>query len=68
MMKLTQIEVAVWATPNGRHTLIKRCYTNPGMEHIVRLNPDKVVTSLYKGSMHHSSFKFGIHHLTKPSP
>jgi len=62
-MKLTQIRV--WNQPDGRYTNLTRYYTDPYIEHIVLLYPDKVVTSLYKDSILHP-LKPGIQHLTRP--
>jgi len=62
-MKLTEIDF--WATPDGHHTLIKRYYTNPAVEHVVLLYPDKVITCLLKGNNHHP-IKPGIHHRVRP--
>jgi len=62
-MKLTRI--LVWAAPNGHQTFLTRSYTNPDIEHIVWLYPNKVVTYTYKDNMN-NSFKPGIHLLTRP--
>mgnify|MGYP000532150713 CR=1 FL=1 len=63
MMKLTQIEA--WATPDGRHTRLRRYYDNPGMKHIVALHPHKVVTYLDNDDTP-QAFKAGIHHRIRP--
>jgi len=65
MMKLTRISVAVWATPNGPYTSLRRHYTNPDMRHMVRLYPTGVETYLFKGDMN-QPFEPGIQHLARP--
>jgi len=64
MMKITKIEIEAWNSHNGRYTYLRRYYTNPGMKHMVRLHPDKVVTYLFKGN--HHPIKPGIQHRVRP--
>jgi len=66
MMKLTEIVVEVWNIPSRPYTMIRRYYDNPYLEHVVRLYPNEVETSLYNGNMNHP-IKPGIQHLTRPS-
>jgi len=61
-MKL--IKIVVWATP-GYYTFLRRHYTNPNIEHIVVLNPDKVSTFLRKDDIA-QPFEPGIQHLIRP--
>jgi len=61
-MKLTRIEA--WATPGWR-TFLKRYYDNPGMVHLVLLNPDQVVTYTYKDDIA-QPFEPGIQHRVRP--
>jgi len=63
-MKLTKIEA--WNNHDGLHTYLRRHYTNPGIMHIVWLNPHKVETYLFKGGIP-QAFKTGIHHRVRPS-
>jgi len=64
-MKLTEIVVGAWNSPNSQYTYITRHYTNPGMKHMVRLYPNEVETYLYKGDIH-QAFEPGIHHMARP--
>jgi len=63
-MKLTKIEA--WNNHDGLHTYLRRHYTDPGIEQIVWLNPDKVTTFLRKDNIH-QIIKTGIHHRVRPS-